>query len=113
MLFRRLNSTDAAADAGEVRVVEDRTKGIVWTIDESEATVTFTGLDPGEPVPWTRGVSGVSELTVYPRTAANDSSLDAVRRSGLPGHKALLVPADVPVPAVQRHHRPALSGTAG
>lgn len=99
MLFRRLNSTDAAADAGEVRVIEDRTKGIAWTVDDSEAAVTFTGLDPDEPVPWTRGVAGVPELTVYPRTAASDASLDAVRRSGLPGHKALLVPADVPVPA--------------
>lgn len=99
MLFRRLNSTDAAADTADVRVVEDRTKGIGWMIDDSEAAVTFAGLDPGEPVPWTRGVGGVGELTVYPRTAASDSSLDAVHRSGLPGHKALLVPADVPVPA--------------
>jgi hypothetical protein len=99
MLFRRLNSTDAAADTGDVRVVEDRTRGIGWAADDGEAAVTFSGLNPDEPVPWTRGLSGVSELTVYPRTAADASSLDAVRGSRLPGHKALLLPADVPSPA--------------
>ena len=35
MLFRRLNSTDAAGDAGSaVRVVEDRSTGVTWHVDE-------------------------------------------------------------------------------
>jgi hypothetical protein len=99
MLFRRLNATDAAASGtGEVRVVEDRTKGITWSVSGDEAAVTFTGLDPAEPVPWTFGLSGIDTLTVYPRTAATATSLAAVAGSRLPGHRALLLPADVPAP---------------
>ena len=52
-VLRRLHKSD-------VRVVEDRTKGIDWTIDDSEAAVTFAGLDPGAPVPWTHGLGGTS-----------------------------------------------------
>ena len=100
MLFRRLNGTDSAPSAtGEVRVVEDRTKGIAWSINSDEAAITFTGIDPREPVPWTFGLSGIDTLTVHPRTAATDGAIEAALNSRLPGHKALLLPADVPGPA--------------
>jgi hypothetical protein len=99
MLFRRLNATDAAASGtGEVRVIEDRTKGVAWSVNGDEAAVTFTGIGPGDPVPWTFGLSGVGTLTVYPRTAATDRTIEAVANSQLPGHKALLLPADAPGP---------------
>ena len=100
MLFRRLNATDSAANGtGEVRVVEDRTKGITWSVNGDEAAITFTGIDPREPVPWTFGLSGIDTLTVYPRAAATDGAIEAALNSRLPGHKALLLPADVPGPA--------------
>ena len=45
MLFRRLNSTDAAGDASSaVRVVEDRSKGMTWHV-EATGRITFRGLD--------------------------------------------------------------------
>lgn len=100
MLFRRLNATDSAANGtGEVRVVEDRTKGITWSVNGDESAITLTGIDPREPVPWTFGLSGIDTLTVYPRTAATDGAIEAALNSRLPGHKALLLPADVPGPA--------------
>ena len=100
MLFRRLNATDAAATGTEeVRVIEDRTKGVTWSVDGGEAAVTFMSIDLGDPVPWTFGLGGIDVLTVYPRTAATDTAIEAVANSRLPGHKALLLPADVPGPA--------------
>jgi hypothetical protein len=99
MLFRRLNGTDAAAsDTSEVRVVEDRTKGVTWSVHSEEAAVTFAGISPEEPVPWTFGLSGIDTLTVFPRAAATDRSIEALATSRLPGHKALLLPADVTGP---------------
>jgi hypothetical protein len=97
MLFRRLNLTDAAAVEGEsgVRVVEDRTKGITWSIQPEPAAITFDGLDPTEPVPWTQGVTGVRTLTVFPRTAATPAALATMQAAGVPGPRALLLPADV------------------
>ena len=99
MICRRFNAPDAAAsDTGEVRVIEDRTKGVTWSVNGDEAAVTFTGIDPGEPVPWTVGLSGIDTLTVFPRNAATDSTIEAVANSQLSGRKALLLPADVPAP---------------
>lgn len=100
MLFRRLNSTDHAAnDKSVIRVVEDSTKGIDWEIHPDEAAVTFVGLDPADRVPWTLGLSSIDTLTVFPRTAITSEALDEIDRSDLPGHKVLLVPADAPAPA--------------
>ncbi|MFF2300276.1 hypothetical protein [Arthrobacter sp. NPDC058127] len=99
MLFRRLNSTDDAADdKSVVRVVEDRTKGIEWAIHPDEAAVSFVGIDPTDSVPWTFGVRGVETLTVFPRTAISPEALAEIDSSDLPGHKVLLVPADAPTP---------------
>ncbi|HQZ33541.1 MAG TPA: hypothetical protein PK020_03900 [Ilumatobacteraceae bacterium] len=100
MLHRRLNATDAAAadEEATVRVVEDRTKGIDWQLHEAQAAITFFGLDPSERVPWTLGRTGIDALTVFPRTAATAAAVHEVAHSDLAGPKALLVPADSPMP---------------
>jgi hypothetical protein len=99
MLFRRLNSTDAAGDASSaVRVVEDRSTGVTWDVDEVSGAVTFRGLDATASVPWTHGIGGVDEVTVFPRTALTSDLARALAADGSPGLKAVLVPADVPSP---------------
>ena len=99
MLFRRLDSTDTADGASSaVRVVEDRSKGVTWHVDEVKGTVTFRGLDATAPVPWTQGASGVDEITVFPRTALTPGLVRAVAADDAPGLRAALVPADVPSP---------------
>ncbi|MGX4657899.1 hypothetical protein ACWCHM_29890 [Micromonospora sp. SCSIO 07396] len=88
MLFRRLDSTDrAAAGAGEARVVEDRRIGIGWSIDDESGVVTFTGLTPGGPLPWTHGESSDGTLRVRPFAPPACGQVDAV-----------VVPSDTPAP---------------
>lgn len=100
MLLRRLNSTDAAGDASSaVRVVEDRSTGVTWDVDEVSGAVTFRGLDATRSVPWTHGIGGVDEVTVFPRTALTSDLVRALAADGSPGLKAVLVPADVPSPS--------------
>ena len=100
MLFRRLNSTDVAGDAGSaVRPVEDRSTGVTWHVDEVGGAVTFHGLDANAPVPWTHGAGGVDEITVFPRTAVTSDLARAVAADDSPGLKTVLVPADVPSPS--------------
>lgn len=100
MLFRRLNATDNASGGGEVvRVVEDRTKGIVWDIHQDIAAVTFTGLDPSDPVPWTLGTSTAGILTVFPRSTIGEDVLGEIVAADVPGDKAVLVAADAPTPS--------------
>jgi hypothetical protein len=102
MLFRRLNSTDAAVGADTaVRVVEDRSKGVDWQVDGVRGTVTFRGLDTSTPLPWTHGVNGADEITVFPRAALTGELVSAVMESSSPGLKVILVPADVPQPPLQ------------
>ncbi len=98
MYFRRLNATDAAAGGGEVRVVEDRTKGVVWTVHEKSAAITFSGLEPGGSLPWVHGVASADHVTVFARTAVTADAIDGIKRSEVPGPHVLLVPADMPVP---------------
>lgn len=99
MLFRRLNSADSAGDASPaVRVIEDRTQGVTWHVDADRGAVTFRGLDTAAAVPWARGVTEADQLTVFPRTALTDELADAVARADSPGLKAVLLPADVPLP---------------
>jgi hypothetical protein len=99
MLFRRLNSTDAAGGASSpVRVVEDRSQGVTWHVDEVKGAITFRGLDTTAPVPWARGAGGVGEVTVFPRTALTSDQAWAMAADGSPGLKAALVPADIPSP---------------
>ena len=57
------------------------------------------GLGAFDPVPWTSGLSGVDTLTVFPRTAVTADTVRDVAAAVVPGHKALLLPADVPATA--------------
>lgn len=99
MLFRRLNSTDSGGDASSaVRVVEDRTQGITWHVDADLGAVTFRGLDTEAAVPWAPGITGADQLTVFPRTALTGELAAAVAGADSPGLKAVLLPADVPLP---------------
>jgi hypothetical protein len=103
MLYRRLNSTDAAAAGTKsvVRVIEDCTKGVDWTVYSDEAAITFTGLHANDSIPWTFGLSGVDTLTVFPRTSINPNVIDEIASAKVPGHKALLVPGDALPPTLR------------
>lgn len=96
MLFRRLNTTDRA---GPVRVVEDPTPLVRWTVIPEAAAVTFVGIDAAEPLPWTFGTSGVNTLTVFPRSTLTPDIIGEVTDTDAPGVKAVLVPADAPAPS--------------
>ena len=98
MLHRRLNSTDAASSPSLVRVVEDRTNDVVWTIRPKNAAVTFSGLDPSDAIPLMVGLTGVDALTVFPRSVLTPEVIAEMLAADAPGHKALLVPADIPLP---------------
>lgn len=105
MLFRRLDSTDAAGDDGVARVIEDRKRGIEWAVDAERGGVWLTGLDPDEELPWTRGRQGATSLFVLPRTMPTDQVLTMVAEmemeigSNDATAVALLLPADVPAPS--------------
>ena len=93
MLYRRLNSRDAAAGDAEVRVVEDRARGVNWEIDDSTGCVTFRGLPPDEPVPWVRGIRSPS-LRVVPCSRVTPEILAALLVTNeVP--TAVVVPQDV------------------
>lgn len=100
MLFRRLNATDNANGGSKVvRVVEDRTKGIAWDVHPDVAAITFTGLDPADPIPWTFGTPAADILTVFPRSTIDADVLSEIVAADVPGDKAVLVPADAPTPS--------------
>lgn len=97
MLFRRLNSNDAAGDAATaVRVVEDRSNGVTWQVDDTSGAVTFRGLDTSTYLPWTHGVSGADDIIVFPRTALTGELVRAVAEENSRELKVILVPADAP-----------------
>jgi hypothetical protein len=99
MLFRRLDSNDVAGDSSSaVRVVEDRSKGVKWYIDEVNGSMTFSGLDSSVPLPWTHGTHGINEVTVFPRTTLTSELASSVLNEKPGELKAVLVPADVPHP---------------
>ena len=93
MLYRRLNSQDAAADDAEVRVIEDRARGITWEIDDSTGCVTFRGLSEEEPVPWTHGLRA-SSLRVVPCSRVTSEIVSALRMTD-ESPTAIVVPRDV------------------
>jgi hypothetical protein len=99
MLFRRLNSNDTAGDAETaVRVVEDRSNGVIWQVDETNGAVMFRGLDTSTSLPWTHGVSGVGEIIVFPRTALTNELVRAIAENNSRELKVILIPADAPQP---------------
>lgn len=82
-----------------MRVVEDRTKGIAWDVHPDVAAITFTGLDPADPIPWTFGTPAADILTVFPRSTIDADVLSEIVAADVPGDKAVLVPADAPTPS--------------
>lgn len=93
MLYRRMNSRDVATSDGEVRVIEDRSRGVTWEVEGTKAGVTFSNLDPEEPVAWTHGLRAPS-LCVIPCSDVNDGVREAiVSWQDVP--MAVLVPRDV------------------
>ena len=99
MLFRRLNCSDAAGANEEVRVAEDRFKGVSWQVDEENGSVTFRGIDQSSALPWTRAGARLDELTVFPRAAATADVVGRIRTTQSAAPRAILVPSDVFVPA--------------
>jgi hypothetical protein len=107
MYFRRLNGRDTAATTTDegIRVVEDVSAGVTWSINDSEASLTYH-LAAATPPPWlTPGatLAATTDLTVVPRVHVTESDLERVRVSDTTGAPAaLLVPQDtvLPSPAV-------------
>lgn len=99
MLFRRLNGSDAAAANEDVRVVEDRSKGVIWHVDEENGSVIYSGIDRSLPFPWTRAKVNTDQLTVFPRAAATAEVVANIRATQSATLRAILLPSDVSVPA--------------
>lgn len=98
MLFRRVNGSDAAAANEEVRIVEDRSKGVTWHIDEENGSVIYSGIDRSSPLPWARAKAKTDQLTVFPRAAATAEVVASIRATQSSTLRAILVPSDVTVP---------------
>jgi hypothetical protein len=96
MFYRRLNSQDSAAsdsEGGEVRVVEDRTRGVEWAVDSVSSVVTLSSIAAGEPLPWTHGWRTEGSLSVVSCSHVTESVVAALEEKDEP--VALLVPRDV------------------
>lgn len=103
MYFRRLNGRDGAGATDDVRVVEDVSAGVTWTVHEDTAAVEYHLSDPTVP-PWAAGDSALPvadvSLTVLPRVHVSDRDLAVVRALRTRGTAAaLLVPQDAWLPA--------------
>lgn len=102
MFHKRVDALDPAgpADEGAARVVEDRKRGVTWTIDEDAGVVTLQGLDEASPIPWSKAHPGAATLHVVARSAVSPATFELlqqlVERTEEP--VALLVPRDAPEP---------------
>lgn len=99
MLFRRLDTRDAAGENTEARVVEDNRVGVQWEVGSRTAAITFRGLDRRR-VPWQPTdveFDDGSNLTVLPRGAVTDEDLQVAAGLRQQGLVALAVPADAEV----------------
>lgn len=97
MYLRRLDGRDSAfaGVTDGVRVVEDTSLGVSWTIDEETSTVDFHLPSPMAP-PWSDAITAAATetLTVAPRVHVSDADLALLRsRNG-----AVLLPHDVAAP---------------
>ncbi len=102
MFFKRVDALDSArpADAGAARVVEDRKRGVTWSVDDDAGVVTMHGLDDTSPIPWSRSHLGVSSLRLIPRSAVSPATIQLLKtvmgQADTPC--ALLIPRDAPEP---------------
>ena len=95
MFYRRLNSLDNAGGDGtsEIRVVEDRSRGVSWEMNGEDPCVSFTDLDAGEPIPWTRGLAAPA-LRVVACSVVTEGVRRLLATAGATT-TAVLVPRDV------------------
>jgi hypothetical protein len=101
MFFRRLDGTDAAAGGEGTRVVEDRSRGVTWSVDGETATVAFVGVADDEPLPWVTGKRVVPEsgrVVVAFRSLVTPDSVEALRAAAGEDLAVLAVPRDTPLP---------------
>jgi hypothetical protein len=99
MLFRRLDTHDAAGENTEARALEDHRVGVHWEIDARTAAITFHGLD-ARRIPWQpRDMSfdEGSSLIVLPRHAVTDEDRRAAVAARQQGQVALALPTDADV----------------
>jgi hypothetical protein len=102
MFHKRVDALDSArpGDDATARVVEDRKRGVAWSIDEEAGVVTLLGLDPASPIPWSRAAPGAETLHIVPRSTMSPATIDLleslVDQADAP--VALLVPGDAPEP---------------
>lgn len=94
MLFDRLNSQDHAATPGDARVVEDRTRGVEWSIDADLGTIRYSRIV--NEIPWTNGIDKSVSITVAPRVCIDDGEL-AVLAAEAEAPFFALVPRDAQV----------------
>lgn len=92
MLYRCLNGRDVIAESVETRPVEDTTVGVQWEILSDIGAVRFTELDPDAGIPWSRGLTPSTELTVFPRTLITGELSDVL--SKVDGPVAVTIPDD-------------------
>ena len=102
MFLKRVDALDSArpGDAGVARVVEDRKRGVSWSIDAEAGAVSMHGLDDTSPIPWSRTHPGVSSLRLIPRSGVTPTTSPLLLR--MMGQTdtpcALLIPRDAPEP---------------
>ena len=102
MYYRRLDGRDNATGGSDgVRVIEDVTSGVTWSISAADATISYTMSRP-VAAPWaTPGSSPAASnaLTVLPRVHVTDRDLELIDDLTAKGiNAALLLPADVREP---------------
>lgn len=98
MLYRRLDTKDAAAADGEARVLEDNRVGVDWSVVEDYGAVLFSGVAPGL-LPWQ--IAGQAEiqpdhsLVAVPRAIPTAEDVELVRSLRADGiTPVLVVPGD-------------------
>jgi hypothetical protein len=80
-------------------VVEDRRAGVEWEVIGELGAVRFSGLTPGDVVPWSSGAQlEGTELVIFPRSMATPGVIDEVMNAADDVPRALVVPRDTELP---------------
>ncbi len=101
MFFRCVNGTDAAAADKGARVVEDRARGVVWSVDGETATVAFTGLAEDEQLPWVanrRAVPSTGRVVAAFRSLLTPDTVEALLTAAGEDLAVLAVPRGTDLP---------------
>ncbi len=105
MYYRRLNGRDTAAASDGVRIVEDVSAGVTWTVDDATATLTYHLPTPAH-VPWndpSTPLPATTTLTIAPRVHVSENDLTHLRARADAGQPAaLLLPQDITAPTTAR-----------